>query len=489
MDKIVYAVYRQLYKKAFVVERDVAMRSALTCSPQRIYDHRRGEWLEVDATKRAQLHESRVFVDNLIRRLNDGREFYIPPVKSNAGHHSSSGISNVNNSGAGCSDLLSPSLVQILRHSFESTSFTLSQVSNAFAALKELSYVTAMADKESATIVEPPETITCMPTPRLIVVDEVKKVQHLSLTRGLADISERISGDVVGLNRTSEDDVSAKVKDASKEPYEREEDGAVAQLQEDTDNSCGERPQKNIFEAPKHAQLLMAHPQLQDFFRHTVMLVVRATESESAALVLNKPLENDEGMLMPVNATIRLRNVHPIFAKHLCNHIVMVGGPVGRGSFDSSLLLLHRIPDVEEAVPLSKSIWVDGNYDALQEKIENGTADVKDIMVVCGFSGWGVQQLEGEMRAGTWVAARASTEDPALDDFIFTLARYAGRRSSMGLDSSEGREATESVYSSFTEESRQRRTASWVWAYRTLGSPFADMARNQGLSVREPHEN
>ncbi|CCD13371.1 unnamed protein product [Trypanosoma congolense IL3000] len=219
------------------------------------------------------------------------------------------------------------------------------------------------------------------------------------------------------------------------------------------------------------------------------MIVVRVTPNESAALVLNKPLENDKGMLMPVSMTMRLNNLHPLFCKHLCNHTVLIGGPVSRGTFDASVLLLHRIPDVDDAIPLSHSLWVDGNYDVLQQKIENGTADPKDIVVICGFSGWGVQQLEGELQSGTWVVVEGDTEDRALDNFVFTIARLAGAHphgpASSSVENADGKQAPLSM----EERNRQHRASLWSWAYSALGQPFASMALNQKPFTHGPQEN
>lgn len=502
MEKIVRTVYRQLYKKATRVDKDVAMRSVLTCSPKRVYDHRRREWVAFDVAKQAGWPESRIFLDNLIRKLNCGREFYIPTLEGNrndcdknvnkngsGGGSSSSGSSHRN--GTDESER-SSSLLQVLRQSFEETPFAITQMNNAFAALKELAYVTDMASKHYKFGVPPPEIAKTLPAPKLTVVDGVEEMHHLSLTRGLSDVLEKIAGEGEGgMSRTSEEDVRVKeergppgsAKAEDEEGEDDSEDGDAADL------PCGGKSKKTPFDTPDKVQLLLAHPQLYDFFRYTVMVVVRDTPNESAAFVLNKPLENDEGMVMPVNATIRLNHVHPILGKHLGNHTVMIGGPVSRGSFDSSILLLHRVPGIEDAIPLSQSLWVDGNYDALQRRLEDGTADPADIVVICGFSGWGGQQLAGEIQSGTWVVARGRSDDPAMDDFLFALTRCAGAPATAAAQQTStpppGATATTAMP---PRGACHRGAAAWAWAYSTLGAPYVDLARNQKPLMQESSE-
>ncbi|ORC86157.1 uncharacterized protein TM35_000301970 [Trypanosoma theileri] len=535
MEKIVRTVYRQIYKKAYKVERDIAMRSVLTCSPQRVYDHRRGDWVSIDVAKQAGWPESRVFLDNFIRRLNSGREFFIPMEEENSAKNnnskapkkntptttttttssgsstssrsSSSGSSNsggnsdsdgaikraesksntdVGSKGTGNTSM-PLGLLQTLRESFESTPFTVTQLNRAFAVLKELAYVTDMAEKHSSSVVPPPELAATMPKPKLTVVSKVEEMHHLSLTKGLSDALEQVG--------MEEKDMGISTGDVTLEK-ETIEGGEESQS-----SSSSKTPSKTPFETPKTVQLLLAHPQLYDFFRYTVMIVVRATPNESAAFVLNKPLENEEGMLMPVSATIRLNHVHPILGKHLSNHTVMIGGPVSRGSFDSSILLLHRIPDVDDAIPLSRSLWVDGNYDVLQKKIEDGTADPNDIMVICGFSGWGVQQLPGEVNSGTWIVARGNSDDPAMDDFVFALARHAGTlpptpkegkttgiTSEVSSSSSSDTAGMQRTTGMLAEANRKRTAAAWAWAYSALGAPYSDLARNQKPLLQDPPE-
>ncbi|RNF07782.1 hypothetical protein TraAM80_03156 [Trypanosoma rangeli] len=492
MEKIVRTVYRQLYKKAASVDKDIALRSVLTCSPQRVYDHRRGVWVAFDVAKQAGWPESRIFLDSLIRRLNRGCEFYIPQngcdADGRSGSDSDRGVADGGRSGSGGNES-SLSLLQVLRKSFEETPFSITQMNNAFAALKELAYVTEMASKHYGSGVLPPQEAKTLPTPNLTVVDKVEGMHNVSLTKGLSDVLERLTGDQRGIpSRTSEKDVRVKEesenvagKDDDDDEGEEHENGAAA--------LSGKKPNKTPFDTPNSVHMLLAHPQLYDFFRYSVMIVIRSTPNDSAACVLNKPLENDEGMPMPVNATIRLNHVHPIFGKHLANHTVMIGGPVSRGSFDSSILLLHRIPDVEDAIPISHSLWVDGNYDVLQKKLEDGTADANDIIVICGFSGWGGEQLAGEIRSGTWVVARGSTDDPAMDDFIFALARYTGAPSiaaapQPSLSSSE----IKATQMSSAGQNRNRGVAVWSWAYNALGSPYTDLARNQKPLMQGPQD-
>lgn len=299
-----------------------------------------------------------------------------------------------------------------------------------------------------------------------------------------------------------------------------------------------------LMEEPKQVQLLLSHPTARGFFRRTVLLMVRHVTYESAAFVLNKPLRNDEGIEMTIEATVRLGRVHPIYRRHLTQHTLMIGGPVMSGSsFDESIFLLHRVPDIPNALPLGSGLWMDGDLDVLMAKLDAKEASAeRDVIVLCGFAGWGVDQLKGELGNGYWVVASGSSAHPAIGSFVMSLAhttteQQQPQQSGQGATAAkaESQPAAATLHETdaaaklpageaektLGEEDiraqaqraadaaasraipalkhhRRRRaeagkdqggsrieTLSWVRAYASLGKPYSDMAMNQKAYTKD----
>nr|MBA2439092.1 YqgE/AlgH family protein [Thermoleophilaceae bacterium] len=68
-------------------------------------------------------------------------------------------------------------------------------------------------------------------------------------------------------------------------------------------------------------KLLIAAPQLLDYFRRTVLLVVEHTEEGAMAVVLNRPTENEVAVLVPELAELAG-----------AGEVVHAGGPVNPDS-------------------------------------------------------------------------------------------------------------------------------------------------------------
>ncbi|CCW66836.1 unnamed protein product [Phytomonas sp. Hart1] len=80
MNKVVITTYRRLLKMCSQVDNDIALRSMLSCTPIQVYNHSINEWVPLNVGKLSSWQDSRIFFDNLIRRLNNIRQFYIPPT-------------------------------------------------------------------------------------------------------------------------------------------------------------------------------------------------------------------------------------------------------------------------------------------------------------------------------------------------------------------------------------------------------------------------
>ncbi|CAG9570961.1 conserved hypothetical protein [Leishmania major strain Friedlin] len=532
MEKVVLTTYRKLYKMCRRVDASVAMRTQLMCCPLQVYDHRMMEWQPFDISE-MKWAESRTFLDALIRRLNNGSPQYIPPLPQETTRAveaykeqcaSMFTVAKGNADGAAASDEGAPAttsaaeeaagteaaaasgsstaslggargttvplcvlpysaLTVALRQIYEATPFSMSNVTNAFAAVKELQYVcdldnagktklvtmtagsSSTSSAEAADVVRLQRALEVMPLHNLLI-HGLSSDQRVSLDRQTrrARKCSSASRDNDGPPVTIEAAAAAAASRAAMTPeaaaptsaenvfdgapdVEGEADltgegegGGVAEESERTERRSppeGSRvpsveelsdnlpAQAELAKEPKEVQLLISHPTARGFFRRTVLLMVRHVTHESAALVLNKPLRNEEGLEMSIEATVRLGRVHPIFRRHLAQHTLMIGGPVMSGSsFDDSIFLLHRVPGVPHALPLGSNLWLDGDLDVLMAKLDAEEASAEeDIVVLCGFAGWGFDQLKGELGHGYWVVASGPSADASVGAFVMSLAR------------------------------------------------------------------
>ncbi|CCW61892.1 unnamed protein product [Phytomonas sp. EM1] len=603
MNKVILTTYRSLLKMCSRADRDLGMRSMLSCAPIQVYNHSINEWVPLNVGKLSSWQDSRIFVDNLIRRLNNIRQFYIPPslheetvtamnlhrlriaqqkadesIKDSkpvnpkgdepgmkassstsapgdrpASESTSKGFENSSNAvitrvplDVKPYDLLCPTL----RFFFETTPFSANHLANAFAAVKELSYLCKIADQHKDSIVGVPVELQNIDRPVVQRILELQPMHHLHLIKGLTDelrqslmsrgaryahkiearrkeargkvgrgsdeevdVSHSESGDIgsdteESVELTSEGGAaetteSKQAEEASIDPassiHLEEAEGAVEEDtadDNDVDNDESDQAASSVPTTPKTVQLLLAHPQLCGFFRHSVMLVVRHASNESAAFVLNKPLENDEGTQVPVGATVRFSRVHKIFEKYFRMHTIMVGGPVMMGTFEDNLFLLHSIPGIPNALPIADDLWLNGDFDVLMEKLDANEVSPKSVVIMCGFSGWGADQLRGEIESGTWIVASASPNDSRTSNMVLSVSRHSGAHALCEADGdkvpkkdSETETSDEqkvlnslgggSSGNPFRARTKFQGTESWVWMYDSLGEPLSGLTRNQ----------
>lgn len=148
--------------------------------------------------------------------------------------------------------------------------------------------------------------------------------------------------------------------------------------------------------------LLIASPGLMDpNFLRTVILVAEHSEEGALGLVLNRPSPTRVADLWSSLGGDPL----PTEA------VAFVGGPVQK----SSLLLLHGheelAPGTEPILPgvfLSSEVDVFGKL--LEREAEQAGTPPGLLKVFCGYSGWGPEQLEKEMKEGGWITAPASSD-------------------------------------------------------------------------------
>jgi putative transcriptional regulator len=122
-------------------------------------------------------------------------------------------------------------------------------------------------------------------------------------------------------------------------------------------------------------------------FQRTVVLLVEHNSQGSLGLVLNRQLtvgihEVVEG-LPPFDS--------PVF----------MGGPVEQ----STLHYVHRIPSLPNCQLVSDGVYWGGDFDALKSQILSKRIEPSDLLFFIGYSGWGPQQLEQELKQKSWIIA------------------------------------------------------------------------------------
>ena len=141
---------------------------------------------------------------------------------------------------------------------------------------------------------------------------------------------------------------------------------------------------------------LIAMPQLGDpNFHRSVVLILQHSVEGARGLVLNRPTRvtlEDVARGQSISVAPRLRR-----------QLVYAGGPVDpqRG------LVLHDRAALAEKRQLAPGLFLSETVDALEELLAEGVGVLRFFL---GYAGWGPQQLEREMKQGTWLFTEASSE-------------------------------------------------------------------------------
>lgn len=149
----------------------------------------------------------------------------------------------------------------------------------------------------------------------------------------------------------------------------------------------------------------MATPDLEDpNFDGTVVLLLEHGPEGALGVVLNRPspLAVEEAMSSGPMGEGDLRwsqvTTQP--------DVVFVGGPV-RPNAIIALARVHEVTDTERWEPVLGDVGVVNLGDGPLPDV----GEVMDLRVFAGYAGWGAQQLEGEIEAGSWFVVEAAPAD------------------------------------------------------------------------------
>ncbi len=164
--------------------------------------------------------------------------------------------------------------------------------------------------------------------------------------------------------------------------------------------------------------LLVATPSLLDpNFERTVVLVLDLDENGALGVVLNRP------------STVEVREILPDWtAVARAPEVLFQGGPV---STDSALAvgasMGHGIDPSVEPVGFRR-LYDDVGIVDLDTPTEVVAPALTGMRIFAGYAGWGEEQLEAEIRSGSWYVVPSEPSDLFGDDPLGLWMRVLRRQ-------------------------------------------------------------
>lgn len=144
---------------------------------------------------------------------------------------------------------------------------------------------------------------------------------------------------------------------------------------------------------PSRGKILISEPFLCDAtFGRSVVLLVDHTQEGSMGLIINKELP------LLVNDIIKE-------FKYLEDIPLFKGGPIGV----DTLFFLHSLQDIPDALPVSKGLYMNGDFNAIKKYVLQGNPIEGKIRFFLGYSGWESNQLKQEIASNTWIVGKEET--------------------------------------------------------------------------------
>ena len=153
-------------------------------------------------------------------------------------------------------------------------------------------------------------------------------------------------------------------------------------------------------------KLLIASPQLADYFRRTVVLVVEHSDDGAMGIVLNRRTE------------AQVREVVPSLAEMADeDDVIHAGGPVE----PDTVIALGDFEDPSEA-----GARITGSLGVLDP--DRPEPSLRRLRVFAGYAGWAPGQLDAEMEQDAWIVTPVEPDDPFSADDLWSrvLQRKGG---------------------------------------------------------------
>lgn len=141
---------------------------------------------------------------------------------------------------------------------------------------------------------------------------------------------------------------------------------------------------------PEKGKLLIAEPSILNdvSFKRSIILLTEHTTKSSVGFILNRPLEYVLNDLLP--------DVD-------CDFTIYQGGPVEQ----DNLYFVHRVPHLlPDSIEVANGIFWGGNFEQLKILLHKQTIEASDIRFFLGYSGWGKNQLQNELKTNSWFVSQ-----------------------------------------------------------------------------------
>ena len=141
---------------------------------------------------------------------------------------------------------------------------------------------------------------------------------------------------------------------------------------------------------PAKGRILISEPfAADDIFKRSVVLLTSHSDEGSMGFILNK--------------IIPQRDIAPKLLEKVGGKIISlgIGGPV---EIDRLFFIYYApkkiFPNSEEIID---GIYLDGDFEQLTQLIINDEIDIENVRFFLGYSGWGPQQLNSEIKQNYWL--------------------------------------------------------------------------------------
>ncbi|NPA68940.1 MAG: YqgE/AlgH family protein [Chlorobi bacterium] len=140
---------------------------------------------------------------------------------------------------------------------------------------------------------------------------------------------------------------------------------------------------------PKQGLVLVSEPFAPDgIFSRSVILLAEHNENGTVGFILNKPLNR------------RISEISSEFGNFDMN--ISIGGPVS----GEHIYYIHTYGEkIPGSMHIKDNLYWGGEFNVVKAMSEEGLLEEGKIRFFVGYSGWGIQQLENEIKKDYWLVS------------------------------------------------------------------------------------
>lgn len=121
-------------------------------------------------------------------------------------------------------------------------------------------------------------------------------------------------------------------------------------------------------------------------FENTTIFIVEHNDRGAVGFILNIPLKKSLNDLTEFIACPPI----PLY----------VGGPMDQ----ENLFFIHRRPDlIDGGLLIKDGVYYGGDFQQVTTHLKNGSLTENDLYLLIGYAGWDPDQLEAEIKEGSWI--------------------------------------------------------------------------------------